>query len=911
MKYFGFFVLSAAVACAAQFTTGQAARLIIGQPNFTAQLDDNVSSYILGAVGGVAYANNMLFVVDGNRVQATPVQNRVLVYRNIGSFVQNPTAEIQQGMRCPVCAGSPDIKQADMVLGQPDFSSVNSGLTASAFRTPTSVATNGNILVVTDTDNNRVLIWNSIPQTNNQPADIVLGQADFKTVKQPPVTDNKSFRGPQGVWIQGTRLFVADTQNHRVMVWNNLPTSNNQAADYVLGQPNFSVNPQQNLATANLNPQSNNMLNPVSVTSDGQRLFVTDLGHQRVLIWNSIPTQTQQPADLALGQPDLKSAIENNSPALCASNGTDSTTNKPTYPERCGTTLSFPRFALSDGTRLFIADGGNDHILVYNTMPSQSGARADVILGQVDEFTDDTTDSTDTFRPDANILRSSSNRIRTPIALASDGMNLYVTDPYDRRVLVYTPGDVSLAPTAVVNAFSRAVFAIGTVDFAGTIKENDTVTITVNGTAYKYTIVKADTLTTVVNNLVALINKPPGDPNVFAIANPGFNEVVLSAKVGGDAGNSTTLATSTSDGAQITATASGATLERGNTAAEVAPGTLVTIFGSNLADSAVNGAPDANGFYSSQLGGVEVYFDGIRAPLFYVGPNQVNTQVPFEVQDASAVSAYVVTRHQDGSRTATNAVNIPIVLQNPGVLAMEGQDPRPVYAFHSSSYGTAVVDVGGTIKSGDTTTITVNGTAYNYTVQSADTLDSVRDAFINLINQDANAPVSASAAGEYDRIILTAKTPGPDGNGISVSVTNGSNAQISLTALQTATCCASTAGAPVTADNPAIPGEIISIYATGIGLVQPDAASQAATTGRVYLGPQQNSPSVPVDDAMVGGKTANVLQAWLVPGMVGVYEVQLQLSTDLPDNDQTQLFIAQNVFTSNIVTVAIKNPPSQ
>ena len=102
MKYFSFLVLSAAVACAAQFTTGQAARLIIGQPNFTAQLDDNISSYILGAVGGIAYANNTLFVVDSNRVQAVPIQNRVLVYHNISSFVQSPTAEIQQGLRCPV-----------------------------------------------------------------------------------------------------------------------------------------------------------------------------------------------------------------------------------------------------------------------------------------------------------------------------------------------------------------------------------------------------------------------------------------------------------------------------------------------------------------------------------------------------------------------------------------------------------------------------------------------------------------------------------------------------------------------------------------------------------------------------------------------------------------------------------------
>ena len=42
-------------------------------------------------------------------------------------------------------------------------------------------------------------------------------------------------------------LFVADTQNNRVMVWNTLPTKNNQPADFVLGQPNFTTSPNLDL----------------------------------------------------------------------------------------------------------------------------------------------------------------------------------------------------------------------------------------------------------------------------------------------------------------------------------------------------------------------------------------------------------------------------------------------------------------------------------------------------------------------------------------------------------------------------------------------------------------------------------------------------------------------------------------
>ena len=64
------------------------------------------------------------------------------------------------------------------------------------------------------------------------------------------------------------------------------------------------------------------------------------------------------------------------SPALCTvSTGVDFN-NSPTYPALCNYTLSYPRFALSDGTRLYIADGGNDRVLVYNKIPTANAAGA-------------------------------------------------------------------------------------------------------------------------------------------------------------------------------------------------------------------------------------------------------------------------------------------------------------------------------------------------------------------------------------------------------------------------------------------------------------------------------------------------------------------------------------------------------
>lgn len=911
-KCFAVLLTLSSTLVAAEFMTGQAARAIVGQRTFTSQdISNTGSQFTLGGVGGLAFANDTLFVTDANRIGAAPIQNRVLIYRSMSQMIPAPTAPIRPPtyQRCPLCVGDPNVGNgASVVLGQTDFSGTSFSTTQSSFRTPTAVASDGTVVAVADTDNNRVLIWKSIPSANGQPADIVLGQPDFKTVRV-AVTDNKSFRGPQGLWIQGGRLFVADTQNHRVMVWNSIPTSNYQAADYVLGQPNFNTAPQPDLTQAKVDAKANNMLNPVSVTSDGTRLFVTDLGHNRVLIWNSIPAQTQQPADMVVGQPNLNGALSNNVQPLCPATGKDDKGND-TFPGRCAATLSFPRFALSDGKHLFVADGGNDRILVFNQMPGQNGMRADEILGQPDEFSDNITDSSDFFHPDANIGRSSADTIRTPMSLAWDGTNLYASDPFDRRVLVFTPGENLVPVNGVRNAASRTVFAVGTVTFSGTIKADDTVTVKIAGKDYQHKVVKDDTFPLIIADLVKQINANGGDPNVFARGNPDFNQLVLTAKLTGQQGNGVAYSVSTSSAAQLTAATSGATLNGGQNAAELAPGTLITIFGSNLSDNTASADPNATQ-WPGQLGGVELYIDGMRAPLSFVSPSQINAQLPFEVNDASSVSAYLRILRKDGTTQVSSAIAVPVVSENPGIFAgdnPDGSDPRPVFAFHASSNAIAVVDIGGTIKAGDVATVTVEDRSYSYTVQSSDTTTIVRDALVAAINANPDEKVTAAPTGQYDRIILRAKVAGPDGNGIAVGGSTSSGAQITVSALQNATCCASTAGAPVTAENPAAPGEVISIFATGLGIVQPEAAKFAENTGVAFNGPAFNTPNQPVDDAQVGGKTANVLFAGLKPGLIGVYEVQLQLNPDIPTNPQTQMFIAQDVFTSNIVTIPVVNP---
>ena len=60
--------------------------------------------------------------------------------------------------------------------------------------------------------------------------------------------------------------------------------------------------------------------------------------------------------------------------------------------------------------------------------------------------------------------------------------------------------------------------------------------------------------------------------------------------------------------------------------------------------------------------------------------------------------------------------------------------------------------------------------------------------------------------------------------------------------------------------------------------------------------------------SLAGGKTANVLYSALKPGAIGIYEVHLELNSDLPTNYKTQVTIAQDIYVSNVVTFALKNP---
>lgn len=976
------------------FTTGQAAHLAIGQTNFTSG-NYGASNQLMGAPSNVAYANGILWVVDSNRLGATPNNNRILRFSDVSSYPSLTDLPDVSGSTCGVCRGT-----ASLVLGQPNFNTFTSGTTSSTLNSPTGIATDGTVLAVADTNNNRVLIWLHLPTVNGQPADVVVGQPNFTSNAAVSPTQT-SLRAPSGVWIYGGKLYVADTYDNRIMIYNKIPTTNGAAADLVLGQTSFTGFVQPDLTQTPSSATPSTMQTPVSVTTDGTRLFVADLAENRVMVWNTIPTTNGAPADYVIGQPNMTDAVSNNAvtinstavdadnnptdvtPVMCQSNGSDAVTGTVTYPARCGSTLSFPRFAYSDGTRLFVADSGNDRVLVFNSFPTASGATADIILGQPDQYSDNTGDNPD-----------GTDAMEDPSGLAFDGTNLYVADTYNRRVIVHTPGVFNIPLDAVRNAASLSINATGSITFSGTITANNTVTIkigctggppdcTVTSASYTHTVVSTDTMTTVLQDLVNQINKT--DTNVTASLDITDSEIVLTAKISGVNGGNVTYSVTSSTGATILGTAANTTLNIYlENPTQVAPGTLIQISGTDLCDT--EGTADFSQTYLPfTMNNCVLYVDGTRAPLLYVSPTQVNAQMPLDFTDRTSVSLYMRTTHADGTVTATTPIAVTIVPQNPGLFALPGSDPRPGIVYHASSAAYDIVDINGIAQTGDTATLSIGpnattynsgnidvvqgtntvtgvgtawtsnmvggavvisgtlytisaipsatsmtlstdytgptgngfthtiyygGTNYSYTESSTDTIATVTQGLVNLINAGPDPYVYAVLNNEYNRLILYSYIDGPAGEGIVVNQTastitaNTQGANVTLTVYNPSTCCDAPANLPVTLENPAAPGEALYTFATGIGPTNPGNID----TGFIYRGGNTNPPAVYVDSILVQGLVATPMTVTLVPNTVGIYYVEFSLNTSLTTNTQSSLTIAQQLFVSNEVTFPIVVP---
>lgn len=291
----------------------------------------------------------------------------------------------------------------DFVIGQPSFTSNLPGTSATSLALPAAVTIAGNRLIVADSGNNRVLIWNSLP-VGNVPADIVVGQPDFNSNE--PATTVAGLSYPVDALMAGNRLFVVDQGNHRVLVWTSVPASSGQAANLVLGQPDF--------LTAEAGDEEEGLENPSAVWSDGFRLLISDSGNNRVMFWAQIPRVSYAAASYVLGQTDFARS----------SSGTASQQ------------MFTPYGLASDGTRVYVADSNNNRVLKFDSFPIASGQAAADVVGQ-NSFSrrtanDDDQDGVADDTPSARTLSSPTG------VLLFSGV-LYVTDRNNHRLLMF-PG---------------------------------------------------------------------------------------------------------------------------------------------------------------------------------------------------------------------------------------------------------------------------------------------------------------------------------------------------------------------------------------------------------------------------------------------------------------------------------------
>ena len=105
----------------------------------------------------------------------------------------------------------------------------------------------------------------------------------------------------------------------------------------------------------------------------------------------------------------------------------------------------------------------------------------------------------------------------------------------------------------------------------------------------------------------------------------------------------------------------------GTTGTAVAPGEIVSIFGTAIGPSTPQqGRPDGTGRLPTLIDGVSVTFDGAAAPILYASPDQINVVVPYAVAGKTATTASV--------RSPRGALSIGIAAAEtlPGLFTADG-----------------------------------------------------------------------------------------------------------------------------------------------------------------------------------------------------------------------------------------------
>lgn len=564
-------------------TDGENAINVLGQADFSSFSTAN-TQVGMNTPMGLTYdaTNKYLFVADGGNHRVvvydlntiTDGENAINVLGQ-SNFTNSSAANTQVGMNTPRSltydgtnkylfvteTGSSRVTVYDMntitngenaidVLGQYDESTsaplsiytkslANNGPNQFGFSTPSHLeidATN-NRLFVSDAANNRVLIYNLNANDTliDRIPDNVLGQANFYS--STAANSQAGMNSPQGMAYDSARnyLFVSGSGNRRVTVYDVAAITNGENAINVLGQSTFTASGSANTQVGMNAPRS------IVYDSTNKYLFVADSGNRRALVYDLNTITNGENAINVLGQANFTAnssattqtgssgaqglAYDSTRKYLFVSDGANNRVvvydlNTITDGENAINVLGQPDFVTADlstsqvgmsatrglvfdstNNRLFVSDTGNNRVLVFDVGTITDGENAINVLGQAN-YTDSATANTQTG-------------LNNPQGLAYDGTNkyLYVVGANNNRVTVYDAQASSISGTVYTNEGST------------TMGSGRTVAVSINGAAAAGTTTTASDGTYTVSNL----SVTPGD--VLTIYLDGASEQAVTVTV--------------------------------------------------------------------------------------------------------------------------------------------------------------------------------------------------------------------------------------------------------------------------------------------------------------------------------------------------------------------------------------------
>ena len=175
------------------------------------------------------------------------------------------------------------------------------------------------------------------------------GQEDFDPRTGLRVASARTLRFPSGVWSDGIRLVVADTANHRVLVWNTFPTDDFAPADRAGPFRHHGDHAQRQQRAA----EGADAVRPTGHRLRRHQPGGADTANNRVLVWKTFPDRDFQPADIVLGHAAFDQRVPNDLDG-------DGTSDGPTAK-----TFDRPLKVLLTPDALLVSDAFHHRVLVF------------------------------------------------------------------------------------------------------------------------------------------------------------------------------------------------------------------------------------------------------------------------------------------------------------------------------------------------------------------------------------------------------------------------------------------------------------------------------------------------------------------------------------------------------------------